>query len=66
MKSFLDLAWPTLHRKINCAMLTWLTDNCYEENNVYNVGLTRLGQPQVTKMKLKGKYQASKKLAFEK
>ena len=44
----------------------WLTDNFYEENNLENVGLTPLVQPQVTKMKLKAKCHISKKQAFQK
>ena len=44
----------------------WLTDNLYEANNLHNVGLACLVQPQVTKMKLKAKDHASKKWAFEK
>ena len=93
-------SWPTLHKKITCAVLAncpqtnfhrkiiynfvWVylgqsctrklpvhvgplpTDNFYEENSLYNVGLTHLVQSQVTKMKLKGKYYASKKQPFEK
>ena len=48
-----------MHKEITCAMFA--TDNFYEENNLHNVGLTSLVQPQVTKMKLKEKYYASKK-----
>ena len=50
--SSLDLAWPILQ----CYNNPWLTDNFYEENNLYNVGLTCLVQPQVTKMKSKAKH----------
>ena len=42
-----------------------LTGNFYEENNLYNVGLTRLVQPQVSKIELKAKY-VSNKQAFVK
>ena len=59
--SSLDLAWPILQ----CYNNPWQTDNFYEENNLYNVGLTRLVQPQATKMKSKAKY-ASQKEAFKK
>ena len=58
----LDLSGPTFPKEIICAIL----DNVSEETNLYNVGLTCLVQPQVTKMKLNAKYHASKKQAFRK
>ena len=59
--------WADIAQRNNlCNVGPWLTDNFYEENNLYNVGLTGLVQPQVTKMELKAKYHASKKRAFKK
>ena len=37
-----------------------LTDNVYEGNNLYNVGLTHLVHPQVSKIELKAKYVSNK------
>ena len=45
-------------RKLLCNVGRWVADNFYEENKQYNIGLTRLVQSQVTKMKLKAKYYA--------
>ena len=41
----LDLSGPTLHKEITYVNVgQWLTDNFYEENNLYNVVSTMLGQ----------------------
>ena len=49
-----------------CNVSPWLTDNFYEENNLYKIGLTSLAQPQVTKMKMEAKDCSSEKRVFKK
>ena len=41
--NFATLSWPKLHKEITYAC-PWLIDNFYEENNLYNVLSTMLGQ----------------------